>query len=128
MLFAFYPKTSVTEQNYAAYELGLADVPLPRLRELVVRCAKKYRALPSVAEILAEHEGVADTKFLPAPLKTAAELDEQRQGRPRLDLPHFYDFEQLPDPFPKGYQLMRESREERLERLRRTQDWGSRYE
>jgi len=81
--------------------------------------------LPSVAEILAEYDGSGEKKFLPAPLRTAAQLDEERQGRPVIDRDE--EWKTRPNPFPTGYVIHRESKEERLERLRMTKDWGERY-
>lgn len=119
----------MTVATYAAYEVGLGDIPLPQLQELIVVCARKYRALPSVAEILAEYEGAGEQKFLPAPLKTAAQLDEERAGR--MAIPNVAEtMEKLrgqPDPFPPGYVFPRESKEARLARLRATQDWERKY-
>jgi len=130
MLFAFYPKTPVAEATYAAYAIGLSDVPLPTLQAVIVRCAKKYKVLPSVAEILAEYAGDADTKFLPAPPKTYAERDEERESRPYIPSAEetMERLKNVPDYFPTGYTIPRESKEERLERLRQTKDWDRRYD
>jgi hypothetical protein len=124
-LFATYPKTPVTEETYMSYAELLEGIPVEALDALILCCRKKYRTLPSPAEILAEYDGVGEQKFLPAPPKTYRQLDEERQGRPVIERDE--SWKDRPNPFPTGYVIHRETREERLERLRITKEWDEKY-
>jgi hypothetical protein len=128
-LFASYPRTPVTPETVLAYLERLQHVPVSELAAAVDRCIDAYPHLPGVAEILAHVSGEGAQKFLPAPLKTAAQLDEQREGRPAIPGVDATNelLKNVPDPFGVGYVIQRESKEERLERLRRTEGWADRY-
>lgn len=106
-MFASFPSTKADGVTVDNYVQMLCDIAPDTLAAAVLRVKATCKFFPTIAEI-----------------REAAQVDNEREPGPRTDV----DPATLPDIPRKFHRLdPEEDRRQRMEQLRRTQNWGKYY-